>query len=153
MHQRPLGSLLWMFMAIGSWNYGSENKLLSSAFVPRNRFLTTCGHTCVESSRIVRSMEDTSETAGIYPHGCFSTGLREKTSCLESQDIPAASPLDYSSRRTLLYKSIVAGSSFLFPPSALAADDDTGLLESRVKGNALNPPPYGMEGTDIFYPR
>ncbi|KAL3924113.1 MAG: hypothetical protein SGILL_001244 [Bacillariaceae sp.] len=29
---------------------------------------------------------------------------------------------------------------------------ESGLLESRVSSNVLNPPPYGMEGTDIFYP-
>ena len=29
---------------------------------------------------------------------------------------------------------------------------ETGLLESRVESNVLNPPPYGMEGSDIFYP-
>ena len=27
-----------------------------------------------------------------------------------------------------------------------------GLLASRVIGNVLSPPPYGMEGPDIFYP-
>jgi hypothetical protein len=27
-----------------------------------------------------------------------------------------------------------------------------GLLESRVLDNVLSPPPYGMEGTDVFYP-
>lgn len=29
---------------------------------------------------------------------------------------------------------------------------EAGLLESRVLSNVLNAPPYGMEGTDIFYP-
>jgi hypothetical protein len=29
---------------------------------------------------------------------------------------------------------------------------ENGLLESRVLSNVLNPPPYGMEGPDIFYP-
>ncbi len=28
----------------------------------------------------------------------------------------------------------------------------SGLLDSRVQGNVLAPPPYGMEGPDIFYP-
>ena len=28
----------------------------------------------------------------------------------------------------------------------------SGLLDSRVQGNVLAPPPYGMEGSDIFYP-
>lgn len=27
-----------------------------------------------------------------------------------------------------------------------------GLLESRVTENVLSPPPYGMEGPDVFYP-
>ena len=40
--------------------------------------------------------------------------------------------------------------------SALISADSTelgvGLLESRVTENILSPPPYGMEGTDVFYP-
>ncbi len=27
-----------------------------------------------------------------------------------------------------------------------------GLLESRLSSNVMEPPPFGMEGTDIFYP-
>mmetsp|Transcript_14360 Transcript_14360/g.21495 ORF Transcript_14360/g.21495 Transcript_14360/m.21495 type:complete len:411 (-) Transcript_14360:274-1506(-) len=30
--------------------------------------------------------------------------------------------------------------------------NSNGLLESRVTENVLSPPPYGMEGNDIFYP-
>ena len=44
------------------------------------------------------------------------------------------------------------GLSQLFNPQAESSKLDTGLLESRVESNVLNPPPYGMEGTDIFYP-
>ena len=34
----------------------------------------------------------------------------------------------------------------------LSASLPSGLLDSRVQGNVLAPPPYGMEGSDIFYP-
>jgi hypothetical protein len=44
------------------------------------------------------------------------------------------------------------GLSQLFNPRAESSKLDTGLLESRVQSNVLNPPPYGMEGSDIFYP-
>lgn len=37
----------------------------------------------------------------------------------------------------------------LLPSSATL---ENGLLESRVLSNVLFPPPYGMEGSDIFYP-
>jgi hypothetical protein len=70
---------------------------------------------------------------------------------------------------------VMAGECFLsIPTPAVAAIDDftqgtlgtfhdlvsqpesprfeAGLLESRVESNALDPPSYGMEGTDIFYP-
>lgn len=40
----------------------------------------------------------------------------------------------------------------LAAPQADSSKLETGLLESRVLSNVLNPPPYGMEGTDIFYP-
>lgn len=33
-----------------------------------------------------------------------------------------------------------------------SADLPDGLLEARVTGNVLSPPPYGMEGDDIYYP-
>jgi hypothetical protein len=29
---------------------------------------------------------------------------------------------------------------------------ETGLLDSRVTENLLSPPPFGMEGPDVFYP-
>ena len=29
---------------------------------------------------------------------------------------------------------------------------ENGLLESRVLENVMSPPPYGMEGPDVFYP-
>ena len=38
---------------------------------------------------------------------------------------------------------------FFLPESATL---EPGLLESRVLGNVLAPPPFGMEGPDIFYP-
>lgn len=39
-----------------------------------------------------------------------------------------------------------------FAMDASSTQLDTGLLESRVTENLINPPPYGMEGPDIFYP-
>lgn len=36
--------------------------------------------------------------------------------------------------------------------SAESAALPNGLLEARVTENVLSPPPYGMEGTDVFYP-
>ena len=41
------------------------------------------------------------------------------------------------------------GINYLQADSAML---DLGLLESRVASNVINPPPYGMEGTDVFYP-
>lgn len=68
--------------------------------------------------------------------------------------------LNAQSRRDIL----IAGggmmtSSLLFVPKASglefappSASLPSGLLDSRVQGNVLAPPPYGMEGPDIFYP-
>jgi hypothetical protein len=35
---------------------------------------------------------------------------------------------------------------------ASSSELEPGLLQGRVEENVLSPPPYGMEGTDIFYP-
>ena len=48
-------------------------------------------------------------------------------------------------------------SSLLIPSVAQAVDAESsllenGLLESRVLENVLSPPPYQMEGSDIYYP-
>ena len=43
----------------------------------------------------------------------------------------------------------VVGGKYL---QAESAKLDLGLLESRVASNVVNPPPYGMEGADVFYP-
>jgi hypothetical protein len=42
--------------------------------------------------------------------------------------------------------------SNLISPQAESTQLETGLLESRVLENILNPPTYGMEGPDVFYP-
>jgi hypothetical protein len=42
--------------------------------------------------------------------------------------------------------------SNLMSPQAGSTELETGLLESRVVENILNPPTYGMEGSDVFYP-
>lgn len=43
-------------------------------------------------------------------------------------------------------------SQLLFSSQAPSATLESGMLESRVQSNVLLPPPYGMEGPDIFYP-
>jgi hypothetical protein len=42
--------------------------------------------------------------------------------------------------------------SQLVSPQAQSRELENGLLESRVLSNVLNPPTYGMEGPDVFYP-
>jgi len=57
------------------------------------------------------------------------------------------------SRRKVV-QTIATGTPFVFAnhPSGAEETLENGLLESRVLENVLGPPPYGMEGTDIFYP-
>ena len=52
-----------------------------------------------------------------------------------------------------------AATTILLPDAARAlvvpassSELPAGLLESRVLENVLSPPPYGMEGSDVFYP-
>lgn len=40
----------------------------------------------------------------------------------------------------------------LLVQTAASLSLESGLLESRVTENVLSPPPYGLEGSDIFYP-
>ena len=44
--------------------------------------------------------------------------------------------------------SLVIGS----PPIPASAVSATNLLESRVSREVLSPPPYGMDGSDVYYP-
>lgn len=154
--RRGVGVWLWTIAAaIGGWmiHDPKENRVLFPsllAFVPKTSLPTRCCHhsnTCGgEESLIVRSMKD----ASYNDFDPTFSDFEEQT-----QDSFISDPLD-SSRRSVLWKSVLVSSSLLLPVTANAAadvNDDTGLLESRVKGNALNPPPYGMEGADIFYPR
>lgn len=74
------------------------------------------------------------------------------------------SPVDWLSRRRFSYgiAGVVGGA--VLPTAAQAADLplvgvqaeslslQSGLLESRVTENVLSPPPYGLEGPDVFYP-
>lgn len=71
----------------------------------------------------------------------------------------ATSALCVKPRRQFFSSVASAASCGLLLPDARAlelapasASLPAGLLESRVTGNVLAPPPYGMEGTDIFYP-
>ena len=45
-------------------------------------------------------------------------------------------------------------SNLQFPKLQLSAAQPLpdGLLESRLSSNVMEPPPFGMESTDIFYP-
>ena len=83
-----------------------------------------------------------------------------------SQKQKYVSPLQAQSRREILLGGAIASQALLVPqasaedsvlsqlmaPQAASSDLESGLLESRVLSNVLNPPPYGMEGTDVFYP-
>lgn len=62
--------------------------------------------------------------------------------------------LSASSRRQVI-QTTIATTPFLLTkndPSHAAEILENGLLETRVLENVLSPPPYGMEGTDIYYP-
>jgi hypothetical protein len=68
---------------------------------------------------------------------------------------PLNRPVQDWSRRDVLMSAAVA-SQLLLSPAALAVDTgsdlEIGLLESRLASNVLNPPPYGMESPDVYYP-
>lgn len=66
-----------------------------------------------------------------------------------------------SSRRTFFSGVVVVGEcialsggepAFAINDQASSSKLPTGLLESRLESNVLEPPPYGMESSDIFYP-
>lgn len=62
----------------------------------------------------------------------------------------------HATRRNVL--QTIGSSSLLVPQIVNAAGSESsnlesGLLEVRVLENLLSPPPYGMEGNDIYYPR
>jgi hypothetical protein len=73
---------------------------------------------------------------------------------------PKVSRLYCSTRRDFLQTTIASSTaaSLLVPSVSHAAIEaestnlQTGLLESRVLGNVLSPPPYQLEGSDIYYP-
>jgi hypothetical protein len=84
-------------------------------------------------------------------------------SCLFVSGIDDESPTHDNSRRQVLWGASVISASFALSSPALAAMDffspqadstslPDGLLEGRVLENILQPPPYGMEGPDVFYP-
>lgn len=53
-------------------------------------------------------------------------------------------------------KNAVTSNDVLLSSSSLESttiSSSNGLLESRVVSNVLSPPPYGMEGSDVFYPK
>lgn len=61
----------------------------------------------------------------------------------------------HNNRRQIVQSIIATTATTLvtnYGSSAVAEVLENGLLESRVLENVLSPPPYGMEGTDVFYP-
>ena len=65
------------------------------------------------------------------------------------------SPMAFLSSLSLLSNSPKPSFAATEPSVVLPADSTTlpaGLLDARVTENVLSPPPYGMEGTDVFYP-
>lgn len=77
-----------------------------------------------------------------------------------SRRSPKVSKLYCSTRRDFLQTTIAssAATSLLVPSVGHASIEaestnlQTGLLESRVLENVLSPPPYQLEGSDIYYP-
>lgn len=68
---------------------------------------------------------------------------------------PTTGDATFSRRQALT----TAATTILLPDAARAlvvpassSELPSGLLESRVLENVLSPPPYGMEGSDVYYP-
>ena len=94
-------------------------------------------------------------------------GQRLSTILYNQKHAKKQPPFSIDSRRNILKKaSAILPLQFLLSSSLLpqnangatgAAESSTelpnGLLESRVLEYVLSPPPYGMECTDIVYPR
>ena len=93
-----------------------------------------------------------------HVEGAFQPGSREM---IRSDNGVFDTPANWLTRRGFGYglAGLVGGSS----NSARAADLplgvqaeslslQSGLLESRVSENLLSPPPYGLEGPDVYYP-
>lgn len=65
-----------------------------------------------------------------------------------------------ASRRTFFSGAVLVGEwialsgepAFAINEQSSSSKLPTGLLESRLESNVLEPPPYGMESSDIFYP-
>lgn len=57
-------------------------------------------------------------------------------------------------RRNILQQIILCPTLALLDPYESQAADvmENGMLESRVLENVLSPPPYGLDGNDIYYP-
>jgi hypothetical protein len=88
-------------------------------------------------------------------HGTIQSSFRNdvlSASSFRDENPPVERKTNELSRRQILACALVASQIVTSP--ALAADPqlETGLLDSRVLENILNPPTYGMEGFDIFYP-
>jgi len=70
-------------------------------------------------------------------------------------------PMDWTTRRTFGLTGLLgvttstsarAAVDVSFGVQAESMSLESGLLDSRVTENVLSPPPYGLEGPDIFYP-
>jgi len=66
--------------------------------------------------------------------------------CLALSSGPALAASDPVTSNSPLPKPLIASQQSQSP------NLPAGLLESRLSSNVLEPPPFGMEGTDIFYP-
>ena len=79
----------------------------------------------------------------------------------KSTAILTSTQLNSISRRNIFQNSIAASLyvQYLLPPPKRAyavessMDLPNGLLEARVLENVLSPPPYGMESSDVLYPK
>ena len=68
--------------------------------------------------------------------------------CIALSSSPAFAANEPSTANAALPQFLLASQQFQAESSNLPS----GLLESRLSSNILEPPPFGMEGTDIFYP-
>ena len=102
---------------------------------------------------------------GSIQPSCRNDGLSASSS--RDENPPVERKTKELSRRQMLAGALIASQivtspalaadsgsvmSKLISPQAQSTKLEIGLLESRVVENILNPPTYGMEGSDVFYP-
>ena len=81
---------------------------------------------------------------------------KECLNCSDSSNLHQQPHLPWnhlSERRTILSQiALTTIFNSVIPTYANAEDIQRFILEKRIMENAIAPPPYGMEATDIFYP-